>query len=479
MTENELNARLSMMRQAVVDPPLMTDDELPVVQRPLRRRLMFALISSVVVIGALVAIQILAPTPAVRVPISKKEPSGHEAQAAFEMTDSIVVRGIAKQMQNNQMMHGDAWHESKGWELQVIPLMPIDGSAGTTGIELRRSELEHLGIYADSVTVFNDLFGGFTFDTLKCTLSNMAIGPSRRSVLTYVHSGERPARLGEQKIPRVDVFGCRPVGYYAVLQSTTQDTVDKIAMISFEHGPSKLFFQSDTPDSAEIVAAIFSDSAATPTYQRAGKLAALALYSISRTKKPIDEAFNQVINVGKLRLPLKSLFLPIRFQTPWTTMSGGGSEKYRMDVVFIYLATPVCLSAIPSQISAFFGNEYQATLDAVENQLSQRELCDQLHETSILGLCPAKDAPITTVSVGPIPARDHVTVTLKCNSAFAINMKLIDALGNLSYEDAVVQLTSGVNVITIPLANLGLHRGAYTLLLTMDRYETSTRVLID
>jgi len=68
MTENELNARLSMMRQAVVDPPLMTDDELPVVQRPLRRRLMFALISSVVVIGALVAIQILAPKPAVRVP---------------------------------------------------------------------------------------------------------------------------------------------------------------------------------------------------------------------------------------------------------------------------------------------------------------------------------------------------------------------------------------------------------------------------
>lgn len=454
MTENELNARLSMMRQGVVDPPLMTDDELPVVQRPLRRRLMFALISSVVVLGVFTMMQLQNPpthtgtsNPA---HTSTTVATQHIHDTSVSMHDSASV--FRSHAPNNDF--SGTWQVIKQYELPVIPLIPVTGMSGTIGIELRPEELQQLGIYTDSATVFSAYFGGFTFDTSKTTVRNMILGPERSSLLKYIYSGAGTTMIGEVEVPSWDVSRCRPVGYYAVLQSMSQDTIDKIAMI-------------------------FGDGGTFTSHEKVGKLAASALHSLARTKKPIDEAFNQVINVGKLRLPLKSLFLPIRFQTPWTTMSGGGSEKYRMDVVFIYLATPVCLSAIPPQISAFFGNEYQATLDAVENQLSQRELCDQLHETSILGLCPAKDAPITTVSVGPIPARDHVTVTLKCNSAFAINLKLIDALGNLSYEDAVVHLTSGVNVITIPLANLGLHRGAYTLLLTMDRYETSTRVLID
>lgn len=66
-----------------------------------------------------------------------------------------------------------------------------------------------------------------------------------------------------------------------------------------------------------------------------------------------------------------------------------------------------------------------------------------------------------------------------CSSARTVSVKIFDSQGNLSYEESALQLTPRMNEISIPLANLGLRRGAYTVLLSSDRFETSARILIE
>ncbi|MBS1561547.1 MAG: T9SS type A sorting domain-containing protein [Bacteroidetes bacterium] len=454
MTEHELDRQLRAMQQAIVDPPLVQEEELPIVRSS--RRGAIVVVLSMLFLGGFVAVLLL----------QQEETNVHQ----MVTTDSVVstgkmnVLGVPLKesdttsndggLENESKVDRGVWHRIRSIEIPSIPLRPTPGSAGTTGIELSQDELERMGIYFDSVTAVTSEFGGFTFDTSRSTFKDPVVGVMTAEHLVYLHPRGNEYVLGSRRIPFLRVDACRPAGYYAVLQSTSHDTIDKIAMIMGDGGMHN-------------------------EYTKAGQLAAGALVTLFHSKMPIDELLNYTADAGRIKVPLKALLLPIRFQTPWVRMPELRNELVRMDVVYVFLASRECLMSLPEHIRSFIGSEYRITLDAIEDQLTQLELCERLEAPSAFGVCPTEEGSFSVLSVGPIPARDHIRLQLRCTTDATATIHLIDAQGQLAYEDRPVQLPRGVSEVSIPLSRLGLPRGAYTMIVTVGNESATRRILID
>jgi hypothetical protein len=454
MTEHDLDRQLRAMQQAVVDPPLVQTEELPIVRSS--RRGAIVVVLSMLFLGGLIAVLILQHEVAIvhpNVTIESVVHSGKMNVLGVPLEDNDTTSGDGGSESESKVDRG-VWHRIRSIEIPAVPLLPTPGSTGTTGIELAHDELERMGIYYDSVTAVTSFFGGFTFDTLRSTLKDPLLGPTRRGPLKYLYSRGNEYVLGSKRIPFVSIDACRPVGYYAVLQSISHDTIDKIAMIAGDGGMMNEF-------------------------TKAGRFAAGALKSLSRLKMPIDELLNYAAAAGRIKVPLKALLLPIRFQTPWVRMPEIGSEPVRMDVVYIFLASRECLAELPEHVRSFVGSEYRITLDAIEEQLTQQELCERLDAPSAFGVCPAEEGSFSVLSVGPIPARDHIRLQIRCKTDATATIHLINAQGQMVYEDQPVQLPRGVSEEAIPLSRLGLPRGAYTMIVTVGAESATRRILID
>jgi len=454
MTEHDLDRQLRAMQQAVVDPPLVMAEDLPIVRSS--RRGMIVVILSMLFLGGLIAVLLLQREEALVNPQVTRDSvvSSGKLNALGVTLEDRDTNSDNGGLERRSKVDKDVWHRIRSIEIPSVPLRPTPGSAGTTGIELDQGELERMGIYYDSVTAVTSFFGGFTFDTLRSTFKDPLLGPARPGTLKYLYTRGNEYVLGSKRVPFVSIDACRPVGYYAVLQSVSHDTIDKIAMISGDGGMMNEF-------------------------TKAGRFAAGALISLSRLKMPIDDLLNFVADAGRIKVPLKALMLPIRFQTPWVRVPELGSELVRMDVVYIFLASRECLAALPEHIRSFIGSEYRITLDAIEDQLTQQELCERLEVPSAFGVCPNEEGSFSVLSVGPIPARDHIRLQLRCKTDATAAIHLIDVQGQLVYEDQPVQLPRGVSDVAIQLSGLGLPRGAYTMIVTVGNESATRRILID
>lgn len=454
MTENELDRQLQMSRQFVVDPPLVLEDELPKV--PTSRRTL--LISSVTVLlvscGILGVILTKQPTQDSMRETAKIASQSHRiANRSTPTTLPLDTVETTPPKPGPQGSMGE-WHMIRSRGIPSIALRPLTGNTGTSGIELKQEELERIGIYFDSVTTVSSWFGGFTLDTMQTTLKNWVKGMQDGDGHIQHLRGQGADTLGEREVPALDAEACRPAGCLVVLQSTTSDTIDNSVFISADGGMMN-------------------------SYSRAGKFAAGALLTLSRSKMPIDDILNYTTDDGRIQIPLKALFIPLRYQTPWVHIAGRGNELFRLDVVYIFLARQDCLALLPEQIRTFIGKEYEITLKAIEDQLTQQELCERLEEPSVLGVCPMEETQAAILSVGPIPARDHIRLQLRCNGSNTVDIHLINAQGQLAYTHQPTHLPAGVSEITIPLSGLALPRGAYTMLVTSGDKTATRRILID
>lgn len=453
MTEHELDRQLRAMQGAVVEPPLVTESDLPIVRSSKRGLIAFILI--VLVLGGfLVAVMQDGERIAKRSSLEREKPTSDVSPDQTPRHEREAELGTPMQKLHSSVDSG-VWQRIRSVSIPSVELLQIPGRTGITGIELSSEELERMGIYFDSVMVATSFFsGGCTFDTSRATLSYPILGLERLGPLKYLWSGDSVMKLGGRIIAARNVHDCRPVGYYAVLQSTIRDTIDKIAMISGDGG----MFNS---------------------HQKSGVLAAGALVTLSRSKMPIDELLNHVADAGQIKVPLKALLIPLRLKTPWVRVQALGDEPVRMDVVFVFLASQECLAALPDHIRSFVESEYRITLDAIEDQLTQEELCDRLNAPSAFGVCPADEGTFSILSIGPIPARDLIRMQIRCQRHATITVSLIDQQGQVAFLHQLPSLSLGVSDVSIPLSGHAIPRGAYTMVVTSGEESATRRILID
>lgn len=224
----------------------------------------------------------------------------------------------------------------------------------------------------------------------------------------------------------------------------------------------------------------YLDTAWERSHPRTSELAVRVASQLSVRFNNIDSILSYCIADGPVQISVTKLLVPVRVVTPWVDDSTQHPVvRQRLEAVFWYLPTDRFFASLPPRVRSFIEPEYKAVVEMIERQLTQHELCEKLNEPSALGLCSVRNEDLQLGGIGPIPARESMTVFLTSRIDGVASVKLLNESGVVAYEMTQVHITSGPNQLTIPLPAQTLPQGAYTVVIDCAGHLVTSRVLIE
>lgn len=222
------------------------------------------------------------------------------------------------------------------------------------------------------------------------------------------------------------------------------------------------------------------DSLWAHSHRRVADLLVRVAGKIAICNSDIDTILSYEVVEGSVKIPVCKLLVPIRVSTPWivdSTVQPHG--KKRLEAVLWYAPTERFFASLPSKVRSFIEPEYNAVASMIEEQLGQQETCERLLVPSALGLCSQRDTVVRLDGIGPIPAREYMTINLYSRIDAPVMVKLIDQTGTSIYELEMQHIALGPNQLTIPLPAQTLPQGAYTVVIDCAGHLVTSRVLIE
>lgn len=345
-------------------------------------------------------------------------------------------------------------------------LVKIEGVVGQPFVELTDEQLMRFGISRDSVTVFRQTLGS-TLDTSLTsfrrfeTISFGAVASPymliqyRNGVMYNSINGTEVSKVARQSVPIATLETVEVEGVNGVTPQKTRSASIAYRLVS----GTKIGLYADFPHAAAL-----AEKVAITLGNRGIPTDSLACY--------------WVVENG-VSVPVTRLLIPIRVSTPWVTSIRFTTSPRRLTHVFWYLPTKDVLDSLPAELVAFLKPEYEAVIRSIEEKLSASALCSLLDKPSALGLCSIGDTVLRLDGIGPIPARDAMTIFLRSTKATMATIAVVDDAGQTVHERAGMPVEPGNNQLRLDLSTATIGRGAYTVVVRTEIGVRTSRVLIE
>jgi hypothetical protein len=208
-------------------------------------------------------------------------------------------------------------------------------------------------------------------------------------------------------------------------------------------------------------------------------LAFRVAFELSKEFTSIDSLLRYEVVMDDLRIPVSKILVPVRVVGPYGRRTGADTTQVRADVVHWYAPSDRFFASLPERTRTFVADEYAAIARILEGHLSATDLCSMLESPSVLGLCSIADTVLRVDGVGPIPARESMTIFLRSAVATTATITLVDDGGRTVLERSGVPIEPGANRIVLDVGSSAITRGAYTVVLTTGVGVRTSRVLIE
>ncbi len=398
----------------------------------------------------------------------------HRVVLLYAPTEDLLTRLPAKYQRATRLCY-DAYKTSAPKPTsypQALPppeanLVKIEGVMGQPFVELTDVQLSRFGITRDSVSVVCGSFG--------TTLDTMLTSYRRFETLAYVGNTDPIAHfIFRSGVVYKSVNGreiretTQPLFPRAKLETVEAEGVNRIAPVKTRSSSISYRISSGAPTGwyAE--------------FPYASALAEKVAHTIgSRRDIPVDSlAYYWVVENG-VRVPVTRLLIPIKVSTPWVSSLRFETSPRRLTSVYWYLPTSDVIDSLPADLAAFLKPEYEAVIRSIEDRLSAHDLCSLLDKPSALGLCSIGDTVLRLDGIGPIPARDEMTIFLRSAKATTATITVVNDAGQTVLERAGVGVEKGNNTLRLDVSSTTIARGAYTVVVRTDLGMRTSRVLIE
>lgn len=349
-------------------------------------------------------------------------------------------------------------------KLKQVGLKSQSSNAGYIELALTKEELLEIGIAFDSASIYTSAGSGFTTDSLLVRKAGVGFSQlgADSSFLTYIIGNRRSSTW----IDGVDMFADS-------LQAFPKPTALSIEVQTDPVSPAWKCISGETSHRITTDKDMWKGN-----HPRTMELASRVSYALAFRNQEIDSLAVMEFEENGITLPVDRLLIPIRIETPWISRAHWGTMRKRIVAIAWFLPTPELFDRLPNRIREFIQPEYNATLDFVEKQLSGNELCALLNSPSAFGLCSVGDTILRVESVGPIPAREAMTITVYSSTATSATVRLVSTRGVTVLERQNISLQEGSNQVLITLTGENIPQGAYSVVLTCPQGTRTSRVLI-
>jgi hypothetical protein len=135
------------------------------------------------------------------------------------------------------------------------------------------------------------------------------------------------------------------------------------------------------------------------------------------------------------------------------------------------------MNALPDNMRQFLQPEYEALYASIEQSQSITEACNLLNCPSALGFCSIGDSTLRIDGVGPIPARDGLTLYVTSDRDVPGTIQIVDGNGSVLQEKSNILIRQGANQVPLPIEST-MPSGSYMVILSTPSEVRRSRVLI-
>jgi|GEM_PF-2241335 len=464
MTDERFERAISNLHNTATTPPLVTDEYLASLKKRTRRPYFAMGVVCVLLITVVVVLNRQPSVPNIT-PYVLHSPSAQTAASALQQgsveheppENTSVSRSEAPQrMINTHAFLNTNW----------LPTMTLDaGHAGVSYLQLDSTELQRLGI-----TVFRDSV------VVQTVYGTALSATSERDSGMYVS--------GEVLHAHYDSIIMATV---LISPTFTKFPIRRASPVQFERYQGlNCIAEQDPPLAAPLWNTVFQNELAssdTVWMVRHPRTTALMLRVVKALswkyqRMTSDSLMMLVVEDGAVRIPVAKLLVPVRVATPWTADPTDEKKRIRYDAILWYLPSDRFLATLPKAVRDFVTEEYRAIADMIELRLTMQETCERLAQPSALGLCSDTATPLSILSVGPIPAQDHVNLFVNSSVSAPITVSFIDANGIAHVAHDATHVEEGRSSIEVNLHELALPPGPYVILIECVGHTISSRALI-
>lgn len=345
-------------------------------------------------------------------------------------------------------------------------LIKVAGIAGHPFIELSGNALMPFGVITDDVSICE---GGWSVATVDTVTTTFVKASSKRPLNAYLTSLSYRSATPMQRIDGAE----SPVGKLGRLNPDAGSSLE--IHVSGQIDTAILCYTSHAIGSMAIDSVPPADW--LDRYPLARRFAAEVAWDIMSQQIPTDSLGYYSARIGNQVIPVLKLLFGLRVSTPWVSRPDWNGDKRRLVRISWYLPTQPVMSALPESIRQFIQPEYEALYASIEQAQSLSQACTLLNHPSALGFCSIGDTTLRIDGVGPIPAKDELTLYVTSADDVTAALQLIDNNGNVVQDKTRISITKGANQIPLPIEST-LPSGSYMVILSTASQTRRSRVLI-
>ena len=345
-------------------------------------------------------------------------------------------------------------------------LIKVAGVSGHPFIELDSASLLQFGFVTDEVSICDN---GRSVATIDTSTTSFVRSSSRRPVNEYLTTLRYDSSKAVQRIRGFEF----PVG--------------QLGRINPDAGTSLEVYLSRHIDTAircynSHFLGLTPIGSMPPLdwldrYPFARKFASDVASEIMNRGIPTDSLGYYWVQYGSQLIPVLKLLFGLRVATPWVTRPEWNGDRRRLVSISWYLPSQPVLSALPENIRQFLQPEYEALYASIEQSQSLAEACNLLNRPSALGFCSIGDTTLRIEGVGPIPARDALTLYVTSDRDASGTVQIVDDNGSVLQEKSNISIRQGANEVPMPIEST-LPSGSYMVILSTPSEVRRSRVLI-
>ena len=345
-------------------------------------------------------------------------------------------------------------------------LTKVAGVSGHPFIELNNASLRQFGFVTDEVSICNNVRSVATIDT---STTSFVRSSSRRPDNAYLASLRYDSSVAIQRIKGLEF----PVGQLdgpipdagSSVEVHVSGQVDTVIHCYTSH-----FIRMMAVDSIPPMDWL-------DRFPLARKFASDVASEIMNRRIPTDSLGYYAVQHGNQLIPVLKLLFGLRVATPWVSRPGWNGDRRRLVKISWYLPSQRVLSALPENIRQFLQPEYEALYASIEQSQSLSEACNLLNRPSALGFCSIGDTTLRIDGVGPIPARDVLTLYVTSDRDASGTVQIVDGNGNIVQEKSNISIPQGASELPLPIEST-LPSGSYMVILSTSSEVRRSRVLI-